>query len=77
MKLVKLLYGILAVVSFGFYVHPLSAFECPGHPRDAEEIQRENDDYRYKDMKDLLDAIDPENAPHSTEEAKNFASINQ
>ena len=39
-----------------------------------QEIQREIDDENYKDTRDSLDHIDPERAPHSTEDAKNFAS---
>ncbi len=63
----RIIYKVLAVVSFGFYVHPCAALECPGHPKDAEEIQRENDDYQNKEKKEILDNIDPEGAPHSTD----------
>ena len=47
------------------------------HPKDAEDMQRENDDYRYKDMRDLLDIVDSDRAPHSTDDAKNFAEVNK
>lgn len=43
------------------------------HPRDAGEIQEENDDEQYRYKREVLDNIDPENAPHTTEDAKNFA----
>jgi hypothetical protein len=51
MKIVRICYTILAYVSCGFYVHPSAwCFECPGHPRDAEEIQRdENKHQRDRD----------------------------
>lgn len=53
----RILYKILAFVSFGFYVHPLAlnAFENPAHPRNADEIQREQrKEYRENDpMKPL------------------------
>lgn len=71
----RFLYQVLAVVSFGFYVHPMAAFENPGHPRDAEEIQRESDDKAQEHTKDILDIIDPDNAPHTTDDAKNFAGV--
>lgn len=74
MKMKVLLYRILAVVSFGFYIHPLTAFENPAHPRDAEEFQREIDDEQYRQNREILDIIDPDNAPHSTEDAKNFVN---
>ena len=43
------------------------------HPPSGEEIQQEIEDNQYKYKREILDSLDPENAPHSTEDAKNFA----
>lgn len=43
------------------------------HPRSPEEIQEENDDEQYRYKREVLDILDPEGAPHSTEDAKNLA----
>jgi len=71
----KILYTILAFVSFGFYVHPTCAFENPAHPRSPEEIQHEDDERnpgnRYE--RKALDEIDPDRAPHSEEDRKHWA----
>lgn len=34
-------------MSCGFYCLPVSAYECPGHPKSPEEIQ--NEDRRQQD----------------------------
>lgn len=34
-------YRTLAFCTFGFYVHPCCAFECPGHPKNTEEMRDE------------------------------------
>lgn len=74
--MIRMLYLMLAFTSLGFYVHP-SAFgmENPAHPRNPEEIQREEDEnnpgnqYERKQMDELW----PDNAPHSEEDRKNLA----
>lgn len=55
----RILYKILAVVSFGFYVHPIAAFENPAHPRSAEEVQEEK--RREERKNDPCKAIEDEN----------------
>jgi hypothetical protein len=75
MNIKKILYKILAYVSFGFYIHPLCGFENPAHPRTPEEMQKEDDEKnpanRYE--RKQLDEIDPDHAPHSEEERKKWA----
>lgn len=68
---------ILLIVISGLYIGTLSAYECPGHPRTADDIQRECDekDVGITNTRKMLDNIDPENAPHTVEDAKNFAEI--
>jgi hypothetical protein len=44
------------------------------HPMSLEEIIKISDDEIYKYDRDILDEIDPDRAPHSTEDAKNFAN---
>lgn len=75
MRRYKYLYRILAIVSFGFYVHPICAFENPGHPRSAEEVKNEEDENNpvNKYERKVLDLVDPNKAPHSEEDRKNFA----
>jgi|HubBroStandDraft_3_1064219.scaffolds.fasta_scaffold00795_11 hypothetical protein len=46
--MIKILYTILAFVSFGFYVHPIVGSECPGHPRSKDEVWEE-DQQRKRD----------------------------
>ena len=74
-KTIKILYLILAVVSFGFYVHPMLGFENPAHPRSPEEIQKEDDENNPGNQyeRKALDEVDPERAPHSEEDRKNWA----
>jgi len=68
MKIIHIIFFLLSFIGPSVY-----CMDCPGHPRDVEEIQREYDDERYEYDKEILDIIDPENAPHTTEDAKNFA----
>lgn len=74
--MIRKLYIFLAFVSFGFYVHPICAFENPAHPRAPEEIQAEDDEKNPGNQyeRKQLDEIDPDNAPHSEEDRKNWAS---
>lgn len=71
----RILYIILAYASFGFYVHPMCAFENPAHPRDVEDIKNEDDENNPGNQYERkgLDEIDPDNAPHSEEDRKNWA----
>jgi len=75
--MLRFLYLFLAFASFGFYVHPLCAYENPAHPRDVQDIAEEDEanhpanEYERK----ALDEIDPDGAPHSEEDRKNFAHI--
>lgn len=73
---IRNLYKALAIVSFGFYVYPVSAFENPAHPRDPEDIMSEDAErhpgHQYE--RRILDLIDPDNAPHTEEDRKNWAS---
>lgn len=72
----RILYLILAYASFGFYVHPLAAFENPAHPRTPEEMQAEDDEKNPGNQyeRKQLDEIDPDRAPHSEEDRKNWAN---
>jgi hypothetical protein len=74
----RILYKILALVSFGFYIHPMGAFENPAHPRSPEEIQNESDEKNPGNQyeRKQLDEIDPDHAPHSEEDRKNWAQRN-
>lgn len=74
--MIRKLYIFLAFVSFGFYVHPICAFENPAHPRTPEEMQAEDDENNPGNQyeRKQLDEIDPDNAPHSEEDRKNWAN---
>lgn len=74
--MVRILYIILAYVSCGFYIHPLAAFENPAHPRNPEEMQSEEDEKNPGNQyeRKQLDEIDPDGAPHSEEDRKNWAN---
>ena len=77
-KMKSILYVLLAYTSFGFYIHPsaLSAFENPAHPRTPEEMQAEDDEKNPGNQyeRKQLDEIDPDGAPHSEEDRKNWAN---
>lgn len=70
---------MLAITSFGFIVHPMCGFENPVHPRSPEEIQQESDENNPGNQyeRKQLDEIDPDNAPHSEDDRKNWASIDK
>jgi hypothetical protein len=74
--MIRKLYILLAFASFGFYVHPICAFENPAHPRTPEEMQAEDDEKNPGNQyeRKQLDEIDPDRAPHSEEDRKNWAS---
>lgn len=71
------LYILLAFATFGFYVHPMCfAMENPVHPRSPEEIKAEDDENHPGNQyqRKQLDEIDPDHAPHSEEDRKNWAN---
>lgn len=74
--MIRRLYILLAFASFGFYVHPACGFENPAHPRTPEEMQAEDDEKNPGNQyeRKQLDEIDPDNAPHSEEDRKNWAN---
>lgn len=72
-----LLRFLLLIFSCGFYTLPVKGFENPAHPRDLKEIQEEEDEKNEQNRSErrILDIIDPENAPHSEEDRKNFVQF--
>ena len=73
-RFVNIFYVLFVFGSLALHaIESPKTMECPGHPRDAEDIQREADEHKYEDKRRQLDALDPDGAPHSTEEAKNLA----
>lgn len=74
--MLRILYIMLTYASFGFCVHSLDAHECPAHPRTPEQIQAEDDENNPGNQyeRKALDEIDPDHAPHSEEDRKNWAN---
>lgn len=44
----KILKYTLLIVSCGFYTLHVAAYECPGHPRSAEEVEQEQREKQRK-----------------------------
>jgi hypothetical protein len=72
----RVLRFVFLVLTCGFYTMHVAAYEIPIEPRTPEKMQEESDrnnpgnEYERK----ALDQIDPDNAPHSEEDRKNWAS---
>ena len=71
----RILRMMLLILTCGFYTLHVAAYEIPIEPKKPEEIKQESDENNpgYQRERENLDQIDPEHAPHSEEDRKNWA----
>jgi hypothetical protein len=67
----------MLILTCGFYTLHVVGYEIPIEPKTPEKIKAEDDENNPGNQNERrqLDQIDPENAPHSEEDRKNWASI--